>query len=132
MLDQLFTLAAATRQRAHAPYSRFLVGAAIEASDGSLHAGCNVENIAYPQGQCAEAGAIGAMVAAGQRCIRRIVILGGPEATGLIRCAPCGGCRQRIAEFADAGTEVWFGASRESLQCHAMTDLLPGAFDSLS
>lgn len=132
-IEALFAMAAAVRERAHAPYSRFLVGAAIEAEDGTRYAGCNVENIAYPLGQCAEAGAIAAMVAQGRRRIARIVILGGPAQGGLIACAPCGGCRQRIVEFADARSEIWFGAGQDAagLRCHSMGGLLPAAFDSL-
>jgi len=130
-LDALFALAETVRHRAHAPYSRFLVGAAIEAETGEHFAGCNVENIAYPQSQCAEAGAIAAMVAGGARRIRRIVILGGPAETGPIACAPCGGCRQRLAEFADKSTEIWFGPTRGALTRHSMEGLLPAAFESL-
>lgn len=129
-LDALFDLAAAARENAHAPYSGFRVGAAIQTGDGRHFAGCNVENIAYPQGSCAETGAIGAMVAAGGRRIRRVVVLGGKDR--LIPCAPCGGCRQRLLEFADAETEVWIGTGRAGLSRHRLADLLPLAFDSLT
>lgn len=95
-MDDLLALARRVMLRAHAPYSRFHVGAALRAADGSLHGGCNVENAAYPQGLCAEAGAIAAMVAAGQRRILECVVVGpGPEFI-----TPCGGCRQKLREFA--------------------------------
>jgi len=94
MFDDLARHAAAIRLKAYAPYSRFLVGAAL-LCDGAIHVGCNVENAAYPQGSCAEAGAISAMVAAGGRRIEAIAIAGG----GGQACTPCGGCRQRLREF---------------------------------
>ena len=95
-MDDLLQLARRMMLRAHAPYSKFHVGAAVRAEDGSIHGGCNVENAAYPQGTCAEAGAIAAMVAAGGKRILECVVIGpGPE---LI--TPCGGCRQKLREFA--------------------------------
>jgi cytidine deaminase len=94
--EELFAAATAARGNAYAPYSRFAVGAAIRADDGKLYAGANVENAAYPMGQCAEASAIGAMVTGGaRRIIELAIVAGGPEL-----CTPCGGCRQRIREFA--------------------------------
>ncbi len=95
MMDPVIEAAVAARGRAHAPYSRFQVGAALRCDDGSLHAGCNVENAAYPQGICAEAGAISAMVLAGGRRITELVIAG----AGRAPCFPCGGCLQKIREF---------------------------------
>jgi cytidine deaminase len=95
-MDDLLQLARRMMLRAHAPYSKFHVGAAVRAEDGSIHGGCNVENAAYPLGTCAEAGAIAAMVAAGGKRILECVVVGpGPE---LI--TPCGGCRQKLREFA--------------------------------
>jgi cytidine deaminase len=96
MTDALTEAALAARTRAYAPYSHFLVGAALRTEEGALHAGCNVENAAYPEGTCAEAGAIAAMVMAGGRRIAEIVVAGGGE----MPCTPCGGCRQKIREFA--------------------------------
>ncbi len=96
-IGALIDAAAVARANAYAPYSRFAVGAAIRAEDGRLYAGANVENAAYPQGQCAEASAIGAMIAAGARRIEAMVVL----ADGAALCTPCGGCRQRIREFAE-------------------------------
>jgi cytidine deaminase len=95
-MDDLLQLAQRMMLCAHAPYSKFHVGAALRAEDGSIHGGCNVENVAFPQGTCAEAGAIAAMVAAGGKRILECVVIGpGPE---LI--TPCGGCRQKLREFA--------------------------------
>ena len=95
-MDDLLQLARRMMLRAHAPYSKFHVGAALRADDGSIHGGCNVENAAYPQGTCAEAGAIAAMVAAGGKRILECVVIGpGPELV-----TPCGGCRQKLREFA--------------------------------
>ncbi len=96
MTDPLIDAALAARRQAYAPYSNFQVGAALRCADGSLHTGCNVENAAYPQGVCAEAGAISAMVLSGGREITELVVAaGGPGP-----CTPCGGCRQKIREFA--------------------------------
>ncbi len=99
---KLFAAAERVRKNAHAPYSHFPVGAAILADDGAIYAGCNVENAAYPLGNCAEASAIAAMVGAGARRIVRIYITG----NGAEPVTPCGGCRQRIREFADPDTPV--------------------------
>jgi cytidine deaminase len=102
MSDPLTRAALAARAQAYAPYSRFQVGAALRTEEGALHAGCNVENAAYPEGTCAEAGAIAAMVMAGGRRIAEIVVAGG----GAMPCTPCGGCRQKIREFAGPDTPV--------------------------
>ncbi len=99
-LAELFAAAKAAQARAYTPYSRFNVGAAIRAPSGAIYSGCNVENAAYPQGACAEAGAIAAMALGGERRIVEIVVIGDGEAL----CTPCGGCRQRIREFADPQT----------------------------
>lgn len=123
----LFEAASAARTRAHAPYSHFPVGAAIRTPDGRIHAGCNVENAAYPQGQCAEATAIGVMVAAGDRAIAEIMVIGG-EAGDPLLCTPCGGCRQRIREFARGDTKVHV-CGPEGLRLTTTLDaLLPHSF----
>lgn len=98
----LFDAAEAVRKRAYAPYSGFQVGAAILADDGQIYAGCNVENAAYPVGNCAEPSAIAAMLAGGGKRIRRIYVTG----PGVTPVTPCGGCRQRIREFADLDVEI--------------------------
>jgi cytidine deaminase len=122
--DPLALAAAAARRRAYAPYSRFLVGAALRSEDGSVHVGCNVENAAYPEGTCAEAGAIAAMVAAGQRRIAEAVVAGGEAA-----CPPCGGCRQKLREF--AGPELlvrMVDAQGRPLLARTLGELLPDSF----
>lgn len=95
-MDDLLQLAQRMMMRAYAPYSRFHVGAALRAEDGSLHGGCNVENAAYPQGLCAEAGAIANLVAAGHRRIVECLVVG----PGPAPVTPCGGCRQKLRELA--------------------------------
>ena len=124
-LDRMRALAAEARENAHAPYSGFKVGACLRAPDGSLFAGCNVENVAYPQGQCAEAGAIAALVAAGQSAIAEVVVV----AEGESLCTPCGGCRQRLAEFGQAGTPVHVCTPAELRASFTLGELLPHAFD---
>src|SRR6185503_15884565 len=120
MLD----LARRALENAHAPYSRFRVGACLRASSGRLYAGCNVENAAYPVGQCAEATAIGALVAAGDRRIVEVVVL----TEGSEVCAPCGRCRQQLAEFAAADTPVHLCGPEGVRVTTTMGELLPLAF----
>jgi cytidine deaminase len=116
--------ALAARANAYAPYSRLKVGAAVRCPDGSVHAGCNVENASYPEGTCAEAGAIAAMVASGRREIAEILVVADtPEPI-----PPCGGCRQRLAEFAGPETPVTLAASDGRTQHTTLGALLPGAF----
>jgi homotetrameric cytidine deaminase len=117
----LLGAAEAAMQNAHAPYSRFKVGAALRASSGGIYTGANVENAAYPQGQCAEASAIGALVAAGEREITAVAVV----AEQMDVCPPCGGCRQRLSEFAGPGTPVHLGASHTT----TVGELLPMSFD---
>ena len=122
--DALLAAARAAQARAYAPYSRFRVGAAVLDDDGRIHAGCNVENAAYPEGVCAEAGALSAMVLAGGRRARAVAVVG--DGAGLV--TPCGGCRQKLREFGDAGLEVLVG-DRERLRARfALGDLLPESF----
>lgn len=98
-LRRMIAAAIDARGRSYSPYSGYAVGAALLTDDGNIHAGCNVENAAYPLGFCAEANAIGTMVASGARRISHVVIAG-PNAD---LCAPCGGCRQQLREFAGDG-----------------------------
>ena len=109
---------------AHAPYSRFRVGACLRAASGRLHAGCNVENAAYPVGQCAEATAIGAMIAAGDREIAEIVV----ATEGAELCPPCGRCRQQLAEFAGPRTPVHLCGPEGVRLTTTLGELLPLAF----
>ncbi len=119
-------LAAATkvRENAYAPYSRFKVGAALRSTAGRLHVGCNVENVAYPEGTCAEAGAIAAMIAAGDSRIAEILVIADSPAP----VPPCGGCRQKIAEFADPAVPVTLCTTDGASLTMTVADLLPGAF----
>ena len=113
-----------TRENAHAPYSNFKVGAALRTVSGQVFSGCNVENAAYPEDTCAEAGAIAAMVAAGEKQIAEIAVIADADRP----VAPCGGCRQKIAEFSAADVVVTMattGGDRLQMQ---VQDLLPGAF----
>ncbi|MBY6263554.1 cytidine deaminase [Azospirillum sp. 412522] len=126
-LPQLIEAARAARENAHAPYSKFKVGAAILGESGRIFAGCNVENAAYPQGQCAESSAIGAMVTAGDRRIRAIVVMGG-EAGAEEICTPCGGCRQRIREFATPETPIHICDPAGLRRTFSLEILLPESF----
>jgi cytidine deaminase len=123
-LDTLFEAAKAIQAKAYAPYSRFKVGAAIATPDGKVFTGCNVENAAYPAGSCAEAGAISAMIAAGESRIAEIVVMG----EGDILCTPCGGCRQRIREFAGPDTPVHIAGPEGIRKRLTLEELLPFSF----
>ncbi len=121
----LIAAATAVRDNAHVPYSGFKVGAAIRTADGAIHIGCNVENVAYPEGTCAEAGAIAAMCAAGARDILAVaVIADSPQPI-----SPCGGCRQKLAEFASGDTPVTLTTTDGAVLDTTVGALLPGAFD---
>ncbi len=123
--DALVRAATAIRARGYAPYSKFLVGTAIRAGDGAIFVGCNVENAAYPQGVCAEAGAISAMVAAGQTRIAEVVVSG----PGPMACTPCGGCRQKLREFAGPTTVVTMvDADGVVVISRTLQELLPDSF----
>ncbi len=116
--------ARAVRKNAHAPYSGYQVGAALRTTTGEVFTGCNVENVAYPEGTCAEAGAIAAMVAGGASRIAEIAVIADAPAP----VPPCGGCRQKMAEFADGDTPVTLATlAGETLET-TVAKLLPGAF----
>lgn len=123
--ERLLEAAQGAMRNAHAPYSDFSVGAALRAPGGGLYAGANVENAAYPQGQCAEASAIGALVAAGERQITELAVVAEKEDF----CPPCGGCRQRLSEFAGPGTPVHLGRPGGPRRTLTMAELLPHAFN---
>ena len=115
----------AARKLAHAPYSRFYVGAAMRDEQGRVHAGANIENAAYPQGWCAECSAIAHLIMAGGKKITEVAVLGNGDAL----CTPCGGCRQKIREFADG--EVKIHCCTETgklLQTFTLEELLPASF----
>ncbi|WP_395542165.1 cytidine deaminase [Neotabrizicola sp. sgz301269] len=122
----LLEAARQVRERAWVPYSRFKVGAAIRAESGAVYQGCNVENVAYPEGTCAEAGAIAAMCAGGDYRIAEItVIADSPEP---VPC--CGGCRQKIAEFAGPEVRVTMATIDGKSRTVTVAELLPGVFSA--
>ena len=124
--DALLRAADAAMRNAYAPYSGFKVGAAVRAPSGAIYAGANVENAAYPQGQCAEASALGAMVAAGESMITAVAVV----AEKLEVCPPCGGCRQRLIEFGVPSTPVYLGRpGSKTPTTVTLAELLPGSFD---
>lgn len=120
----LFAAAARARERAHAPYSGFAVGAAAFGRDGAIYAGCNLENAAFPVGTCAEAGALSAMVAAGETRLAAILVIGHGEAL----CTPCGACRQRIREFGGEATPVLVAGPGGVRRRFTLGELLPESF----
>lgn len=113
------------RNKAHAPYSNFQVGAAIRAASGTVYVGCNVENVAYPEGTCAEAGAIAAMVAAGETELVEVYVIAGSP----MPVTPCGGCRQKLAEFGAGDVPVTMGTTANETELRmTLSELLPGTF----
>ena len=122
--EALFAAARAVRERAYAPYSKFAVGAAVLDEQGRVHAGCNVENAAYPQGWCAEASAIAAMVAAGGTQVCAVVVC----AVSTEPVTPCGGCRQKLREFGSEDCPVWSVDLQESRGSFTLGELLPHGF----
>lgn len=122
--EKLLHLAKTAAANAYAPYSKFKVGAAILSSDGKFYSGCNVENVSYPLGTCAEQSAISAMIAGGSTQIAEILIY----AQGQKLISPCGACRQRIAEFANAQTAVRLASVGGIEQTLSVDELLPHGF----
>ena len=125
--EELLEVARRVRTNAYCPYSGFHVGAALLDEHGNVHVGCNVENAAYPQGSCAEAGAIAAMITAGSSRIVAIAVAGGDKSSTRA-CTPCGGCRQRIHEFADENTRIIVKDDNSEWQTYTMAELLPASF----
>lgn len=124
--SDLISAATEARESAYSRYSGYSVGAAIIDDRGHIHVGCNVENVAYPLGNCAEASAIAAMVQQGGKLIERIAIVGGASSIG--PCTPCGGCRQRIHEFADRNTVIIVMDDSNEWQEYSIEELLPASF----
>jgi len=124
--QDLIDAALTVRQNAYAKYSNYRVGSALLDDRGKLFAGCNVENAAYPEGTCAEANAIAAMIADGGKSIQTIVIAGGHD--DIEDCTPCGGCRQKIAEFAGPETRVVLLQPGGHTCSFPVDDLLPRSF----
>jgi cytidine deaminase len=124
LLDQLFAVAKAAQSHAHAPYSGFKVGAAVHTPQGRIYAGCNVENAALPNGICAETAALAAMVAAGERAVESVLIIG----DGAALVTPCGACRQRIREFAGPLAKIHIAGPLGVRQSFTLDALLPYSF----
>ena len=122
----LLDTARAIRPNAYAPYSRFKVGAAVRGASGAVYAGVNVENVAYPEGTCAEAGAIAAMVAAGEVRLTEVAVIADAPAP----VPPCGGCRQKLAEFGDGDVKVTLATTDGATLTMTIAELLPGRFDA--
>ena len=122
--EKLFLEAKNVRENAHVPYSQFKVGAAFLTENNSIISGCNVENAAYPQSQCAEASAIGNLVSSGYTKIKEVVVIG----SGDLLCSPCGGCRQRLREFASLDTLIHMCNTDGHLKTSTLAELLPDSF----
>ena len=122
--EKLFNAAKMVRENAHCHYSNFKVGEAFLTEDNSIISGCNVENAAYPQSQCAEASAIGNLVSQGFSKIKEVVVIG----SGSLLCSPCGGCRQRLREFASLETQIHMCNSDGHLKTSTLKELLPDSF----
>ena len=124
-MNELIAAAKSARLMAYAPYSKFLVGAAVRDERGNIHGGCNIENAAYPQGWCAETSAIAAMVMAGGKAIAEMAVIG----SGDLLCTPCGGCRQKIREFARGNVKIHMcGQDGKVKQTFTLDELLPASF----
>lgn len=126
MLEKMIKIARETQKNAYAPYSHYYVGVCLRAEDDELFAGCNVENVSYGLTQCAEATAIGCLIASGHKRIKEVVLMGSGEAL----CVPCGGCRQRLWEFAlNPDIPVHLCDQHTVQKTIPLNQLLPGAFD---
>ena len=119
-----FKAAKNVRKKAHVPYSKFKVGAALLTENNKIIIGCNVENAAYPQSQCAEASAVGNLVSQGYKSIKEVLVVG----SGKLLCSPCGACRQRIREFASLKTTVHICNINGHLKTSTLGELLPDSF----
>ncbi|MEQ8356389.1 MAG: cytidine deaminase [Kiloniellaceae bacterium] len=124
MSADLIDAAIAAMAKAHAPYSKFCVGAALRGASGKVYAGCNVENASYPEGCCAETSAISALVMGGEARVVEVAVAG----AGDMLVTPCGGCRQRLREFADAGVEIHICGPQGLRKTVTLGELLPLSF----
>ena len=122
--NKLFEAAKKVRESAHVPYSNFKVGAALLVENDSIVVGCNVENAAYPQSQCAEASAIGNLISQGFSNIKEVLVIG----SGNLLCSPCGGCRQRLREFASLSVQIHMCNTQGHLKTSTLEELLPDSF----
>ena len=125
MSKDLFEAAREASTRAYAPYSHYPVGAALRDASGAIHAGANMENASYPEGWCAETSAIAHMVMTGETRFTEVAVF----AQRAARATPCGGCRQRLKEFADADAKVHLCDENGVVETVTIGDLLPAAFD---
>ncbi len=123
-IDEIMAAARAAMEKAYAPYSNFKVGAAVRGESGRIHAGCNVENAAYPEGWCAETSAIAAMLMAGETRITEVAVMGGGDKL----CTPCGGCRQKLREFASASTPIHVCGPEGLRRTITLGELIPLSF----
>ncbi|PCJ84288.1 MAG: cytidine deaminase [Hyphomicrobiales bacterium] len=124
MSQDLFEAALKARDKAYAPASHFSVGAAIRGSNGKIYAGCNIENASYPEGWCAETSAISHMIMDGEQVITEVCVIG----TGDVFCTPCGGCRQRLFEFAEPQTLIHIAKDAGIVETFKLEVLLPAGF----
>jgi cytidine deaminase len=124
VMHNLVERARAARERAYAPYSGFAVGAALLDEQGRIHAGCNVENAASPQGLCAEASAIAHLILAGGKRVVAAAVVGVAD----FPVTPCGGCRQRLREFGDDNCPIWIADAHTVRARHTLGELLPASF----
>ena len=122
--QKLFEEAKKVREKSYTPYSKFKVGAAFLTEDNSIVVGCNVENAAYPQSQCAEASAIGNLISQGYKNIVEIVVIG----SGNKLCSPCGGCRQRLREFSKLDVPIHMCSVEGHIKTSTLGELLPDSF----
>jgi cytidine deaminase len=123
-LARMIALAAAARENAHAPYSNFKVGACLRGESGRLFAGCNVENASYPESQCAEATALGSLVSAGDKRVLECVVMAEGDDTVM----PCGGCCQRLGEFAAPDAKIHLCDGKGVRRTVTLCELLPLTF----
>ena len=123
-IQSLWSAARSAQSKAYAPYSRYQVGVALLDENGDIHSGCNVENATYPQGWCAEASALSAMVMAGARQVSAVLLVG----SGNTWVTPCGGCRQKLREFAGPDTPIYSASAQALGSVHTLGQLLPHSF----
>jgi len=124
VIQELFQKAATAKNRAYAPYSKYQVGAAVLSEEGNIYTGCNVENISFPCGVCAEAGAISAMIVAGEQKLKAVLV----TSSGENLVYPCGACLQRIAEFGNEDTKIYLADATKICRIHSLKELLPYNF----
>lgn len=126
--DALLTAARLAHSRAYAPYSHYQVGAAVLDDQGRIHAGCNVENAAYPEGVCAEASALSAMVLAGSTRALAVLVVGNGGKNNSAWTTPCGGCRQKLREFGAPDMPIFTANANTTGPRHTLAQLLPESF----